>query len=173
MVLMSHLHYDHSGGLVVERNSRLEPSFPKAVHVIQKGEWEQAINGRSSSYHKEIFEALKNKVNIHFVENSGELKPGIQYELSGGHCPFHQVFWLNDNGNKCFFGGDELPEPEQLLRKFIAKYDYDGRKAMQLREEYGKKAAEENYICLFYHAKSNPVGKVSFADDHFTVEKLL
>ncbi|MBS1503140.1 MAG: MBL fold metallo-hydrolase, partial [Bacteroidetes bacterium] len=74
LVLMSHLHYDHSGGLVVERNGRMEPSFPQAIHVIQKGEWEFAITGRSSSYHKEIFEALNNSVNIHFVENSGELK---------------------------------------------------------------------------------------------------
>ena len=77
------------------------------------------------------------------------------------------------NGDKCFFGGDELPEPEQLIRKFIAKYDYDGRKAMQLREEYGKKAAAEDYTCLFYHAKSNPVGKVSYTDEHFLVEKVL
>ena len=28
LVLMSHLHYDHSGGLVVERDGKLEPSFP-------------------------------------------------------------------------------------------------------------------------------------------------
>jgi glyoxylase-like metal-dependent hydrolase (beta-lactamase superfamily II) len=173
LVLMSHLHYDHSGGLVIEKNGRLNPSFPGAQHVIQRSEWETAINGGSSSYHKEIFEALKDSANIQFVENSGELKPGIRYELSGGHCPFHQVFWINDNSGKCFYGGDELPEPEQLLRKFIAKYDYDGRKAMQLREEYGKKAAEENYTCLFYHAKSTPMGKVSYSDEHFTVEKLL
>jgi len=137
--------------------------------VIQTGEWDFAIAGKSSSYHKEIFEALNGSADIKFVEGSGELQPGIRYELSGGHCPYHQVFWIEDNGQKCFFGGDELPEPEQLIRKFIAKYDYDGRKAMQLREDYGKIAAAEGWTCLFYHAKSVAVGNVTYADDHFVV----
>ena len=55
---MSHLHYDHSGGLVVERNGKLEPSFPGAEHVIQRGEWETAFSGKSSSYRKPIFDCL-------------------------------------------------------------------------------------------------------------------
>jgi glyoxylase-like metal-dependent hydrolase (beta-lactamase superfamily II) len=170
LVLMSHLHYDHSGGLVFEHNGRLEPSFPQAKHVIQKNEWETAKAGKSSSYHKEIFGAMQGRVKLELVEGSGILQPGIRFELSGGHSPFHQVFWIESEGKKCFFGGDELPEPEQLIRKFVAKYDYDGRKAMRLREEYGKKAAEEGWTCLFYHAKSLPVGNVTYAGDHFKIE---
>ncbi|MDB5117762.1 MAG: fold metallo-hydrolase [Mucilaginibacter sp.] len=169
LVLMSHLHYDHSGGLVVERNGKLEPSFPGAEHVIQRGEWETAFSGKSSSYHQEIFDSLQRSANITFVEGSGEFKPGIRYELSGGHCEFHQVFWIEDNGDKCFFGGDELPEPEQLIRKFVAKYDYDGRKAMQLREDYGKIAAAEDWTCLFYHAKSTTIGNIAYNGEHFTI----
>jgi glyoxylase-like metal-dependent hydrolase (beta-lactamase superfamily II) len=170
LVLMSHLHYDHSGGLVVERNGQLIPSFPNARHIIQRGEWDFGFTGKSSSYHKEIFEALKGNVTLELVDGNGTLQEGIRYELSGGHCPYHQVFWLESEGLKVFFGGDELPEPEQLIRKFIAKYDYDGRKSMQLREEYGKIAAEQGWTCLFYHAKTLCVGNVVLQDDHFKVE---
>jgi len=169
LVLQSHLHYDHTGGLVVERNGKLEPSFQQATHVIQQGEWDYAMSGKSSSYRIPIFEALQNSVKIEFVEGAGEIRPGIHYELSGGHTQHHQVFLLEEDGQKAFFGGDELPEPEQLLRKFAAKYDFDGRRAMLLRDEYGQKAAAENWICLFYHAKSTAIGLVSYENEMFSV----
>ena len=171
LVLMSHLHYDHSGGLVVERNGKLGPSFPQAKHVVQKGEWEFAFTGKSSSYHIEIFEALKDTVTWEFTDGDGELQSGISYQLSGGHCPNHQVFLIEENAQKAFFGGDELPEPEQLLRRFVAKYDYDGHKAMELREEYGKKAAAEGWRCLFYHSKGVTVGTVTETDGSFAIQQ--
>ncbi|WP_423148555.1 MBL fold metallo-hydrolase [Rubrolithibacter danxiaensis] len=169
LVLMSHLHFDHSGGMVQESMGKYELSFPNAEYVIQRGEWESAYSKPSKSYRTEIFDVVQRSGHIHFVEGSGNLTEYISYELTGGHCEYHQVFLVKDGEETCFFGGDILPEPEQLLRKFKAKYDFDGAKAMELREEYGIRAAEGNWTCLFYHAKSKAVGKVQFENGAFRI----
>jgi glyoxylase-like metal-dependent hydrolase (beta-lactamase superfamily II) len=171
LVLMSHLHNDHTGGLVLERNGRLEPAFPDAEHVIQRGEWEFAFSEKSVSYKEPIFEVLQRSAPINLVEGSGTLKDGITYELTGGHCQFHQVFKIVSQEKTYFFGGDVLPEPEQLIRKFAAKYDFDGRKSMELREEFGELATAENWICLFYHAKNLAIGRVTLQNG-FSVKSL-
>ena len=168
-VLMSHLHFDHSGGMVHHVGDSMELSFPHATYVIQRGEWEGAFTNTSSSYHTDIFDFLQRNAQLLFVEDSGDFTPEISYELTGAHTPFHQTFLLTEGSEKVFFGGDVLPEPEELVKKFIAKYDFDGRKAMELREEYGIKAAAENWTCLFYHGKSKSTGKVERIDGAFKV----
>ncbi|MDF3078939.1 MAG: fold hydrolase [Sphingobacteriaceae bacterium] len=169
LVLMSHLHFDHSGGMVYEKDGQWQLSFPNAEYVVQRGEWETAYSKPSKSYKTEIFDVLQRSGNLVFVEGSGQLTNEISYELTGGHCEYHQVFLVKEGEVAVFYGGDILPEPEQLLRKFIAKYDFDGRRAMELRVEYGKRAAEEGWTCLFYHAKSKPIGKVQFEEGSFSI----
>lgn len=169
LVLMSHLHFDHSGGMVHHLNDKMGLSFPDATYVIQRGEWESAFTSSSSSYHTEIFDYLQRNAQLKFIEGSGQLTAEISYELTGAHCPFHQVFLIDDGEDKVFFGGDVLPEPEELLRKFIAKYDYDGRKAMELREEFGQKAAAEKWKCLFYHSKSKSQAFITLDEDRFKI----
>lgn len=169
LVLMSHLHYDHSGGMVHAVNGKMDLAFPHAKYVIQRGEWEWAFAGKSSSYHTDIFNYLQRNADIEFIEGDGNLMPGISYQLTGAHCPYHQVFLLENGKDRVFFGGDVLPEPEELLRKFVAKYDYDGRKAMELREEFGKKAALGGWKCLFYHAKSKAQAGVAFENGVFKI----
>lgn len=169
MVLMSHLHFDHSGGMVHHVNDKMELSFPDAIYVIQQGEWESAFTSSSSSYHTEIFDYLQRNAQLKFIEGSGKLTAEISYELTGAHCPFHQVFLIDDGEDKVFFGGDVLPEPEELIRKFIAKYDFDGRKAMELREEFGQKAVTEKWKCLFYHSKSKSQAYIELEEDRFKI----
>ncbi|RZK41332.1 MAG: MBL fold metallo-hydrolase [Pedobacter sp.] len=169
LVLMSHLHFDHSGGMVHHFDDNMEVSFPNATYVIQQGEWESAFTSSSSSYHTDIFEHLQRNAELKFVEGSGSLTDQISFELTGAHCPYHQTFLIDDGIDRVFFGGDVLPEPEELIRKFIAKYDFDGRKAMELREEFGKKAVEERWKCLFYHSKSKSQAYIEVEDDRFKI----
>lgn len=168
-LLMSHLHYDHSCGMIYEKNGKMELTFPNAEYVIQRGEWEAAFSSSSKSYHAEIFDVVQRSGSIHFVEGNGKLPGGITYELTGGHCEYHQVFLIEEGEEKVFFGADILPEPEQLLRKFKAKYDFDGARSMELREAYGKLAAENNWTCLYYHAKSQPISKVAEQEGVFKI----
>lgn len=169
LVLMSHLHFDHSGGMVHQVADKMELSFPNATYVIQRGEWETAFSSSSSSYHTDIFDFLQRNAHIQLIEGSGQLGEGISYILTGAHCPYHQVFLFDDGTEKVFFGGDVLPEPEELIRKFIAKYDYDGRKAMELRDEFGHQAVKEHWKCLFYHSKSKSQAYVEWQDDRFLI----
>jgi glyoxylase-like metal-dependent hydrolase (beta-lactamase superfamily II) len=168
-VLMSHLHFDHSGGMVHKENNGMELSFPDATYVIQRGEWEGAFTNTSSSYRTEIFDFVQRNAQIAFVEETGDLMPGIKHIFTGAHTPNHQAWLLEDGVDKVFFGGDVLPESGELLRKFIAKYDFDGRKAMELREEFGMKAAAESWNCLFYHGKDRATGYIQHNDGAFTV----
>lgn len=170
-VLMSHLHYDHAAGMIWENNGQMELTFPNAEYVINREEWEYAYSVDSSSYHTDIFDVIQRSGCIHFIEGSGQLDAHISYELTGGHSKYHQVFIVKDEQGIAFFGADILPEPEQLLRKFKAKYDYDGARSMELREEYGIKAANEHWLCLFYHAKSEALGYVEYKEGAFKIIK--
>lgn len=171
-VLMSHLHFDHSGGMVKEQGGKLEVSFANAEYFIQRGEWEVAYSKPSSSYKTEIFDVLQRSGQIVFLEGDGKINEQISYEVTGGHTEFHQVFIIEEDGEIIFFGADIVPEPEQLQRKFIAKYDLDGRKAMELRTHYGELAATENWTCLFYHAKSKAIAKVKIENDTVFIEEV-
>jgi glyoxylase-like metal-dependent hydrolase (beta-lactamase superfamily II) len=168
-VLMSHLHFDHAGGMIHKTDEKMELSFPDATYLIQRGEWEGAFTNASSSYKPAIFEFLQRNAQLTFLDESGSFSENIHFELTGGHTPFHQAFLITEGEEKVFFGGDVLPEPEELQRKFIAKYDFDGRKSMELREQFGKKAAAENWNCLFYHGKTKTTGYVQDNDGHFII----
>jgi hypothetical protein len=40
---------------------------------------------------------------------------------------------------------------------------------MELRHEYGLRAVEENWQCLFYHAKTKAIARVGFENEGFRV----
>jgi glyoxylase-like metal-dependent hydrolase (beta-lactamase superfamily II) len=155
-VLMSHLHKDHAGGLSRAGGSR-ELSFPNATYYVQRKELEYAFEKGSGSYIREELEVLQGSPKVVLLDGDGVLDGYIRYEVTGAHCPFHQVFWIVDGGEKVFFGGDVAPQLQQMKNRFVAKYDYDGKKAMELRQQWWQKGQEEGWTFLFYHDVKTPI----------------
>jgi len=159
MVLMSHLHRDHAGGLVVldDYSGSFHLSFPQADHYICQQELDIALNAGSTSYDSKGLSILENNDRVHLTGQSGAINGYIEYEQSGGHSPFHQVFWIREDNEIVFFGGDEAPQLQQMKTRFVAKYDHDGKRAMELRQKWWEISQGEQWKFLFYHDIKTPV----------------
>jgi glyoxylase-like metal-dependent hydrolase (beta-lactamase superfamily II) len=156
-VLMSHLHKDHAGGVTKKVNDKWELSFPNATYYLQKNELNFAFAKGFPSYITEELEPLKSASNIQLLEGNGVLNGYIKYEVTAAHSPYHQVFWIVDGGETIFFGGDDAPQLQQMRTKYVAKYDYDGKKCMQLRQAWWEKGRREGWEFLFYHDIKTPI----------------
>ncbi len=159
-VLLSHLHKDHAGGIYKTDDMLKQKflSFPNATYYVHKDEMAFALKKGAPSYRVADFEGLQNSDQVIFLEgDTGTIDSYISYKLTGAHSPCHQVFWIEEEGQKIFFGGDVAPQLQQMKNKFIAKYDFDGRKCMELRQQWWEQGAAEKWTFLFYHDIKTPV----------------
>jgi len=160
-VFMSHLHKDHAGAIsrFREPGGAKIPTFPNAHYYIQRKELEFAFEKGFPSYNTEELEGIKNFEKLVLLDGNGVIGGYIKYELTGAHCPFHQVCWIVDGGETVFFGADVAPQLQQMKNRFVAKYDFDGKKCMELRQQWWQQGEKDRWTFLFYHDIRTPVWK--------------
>jgi glyoxylase-like metal-dependent hydrolase (beta-lactamase superfamily II) len=158
-VLLTHLHKDHAGGVSAD-NDHTRLSFPGAVYYLQESElWFAFEKGVPSFIPNELI-ALKESSQVTLLhQDTGTIDNYIFYQLTGAHSPYHQVFWIKDENEIIFFGGDDAPQLQQMKHRFVAKYDHDGKKAMELRRQWWEQGQKEKWTFLFYHDVKNSVWK--------------
>ena len=158
-VLISHLHKDHSGGISKEDKLMQQKflTFPNATYFVNKQELAFALEKGNASYTPEEFDILVNSDRVVLTEGDGTIDDYISYQLTGAHSPYHQVFWIEEEGHKVFFGGDVAPQLQQMKNRFVAKYDFDGKKCMELRQQWWQQGLQQKWTFLFYHDIKTPV----------------
>jgi glyoxylase-like metal-dependent hydrolase (beta-lactamase superfamily II) len=158
-VLLTHLHKDHAGGVSLQdKLGHYSLSFPNATYYVQKREINYALEIGFPSYMIEEIGVLLDHPNVILLEeDAGYIDEYVYYELSGGHCPYHQIFRIKENDETIFFGGDVAPQLQQMKSKFVAKYDFDGKKCMELRQKWWQEGQQQDWTFLFYHDIKNPV----------------
>lgn len=158
-VLLSHLHKDHAGGVsYVNELGIRELSFPNSTYYVSAEEFSFGLDKGYPSYTTEDFDLLRNHSQVEWLGEKGSIAGYIDYEVVGGHCPFHLSFVLKGEYQTIFFGGDVAPQYKQMKTRYVAKYDYDGQRAMELRQEFAERGRQNDWIFLFYHDVGHPVG---------------
>jgi len=159
-VLLTHLHKDHAGGISKgdPETHKRQLSFPNAKYYLQERELNLAFQKGFPSFVSQELTALQQSSQVVLLtEDKGVIDDYIFYEVTGAHSQFHQVFWIKEGNETIFFGGDDAPQLQQMKHRFIAKYDYDGKKAMKLRSEWWAQGQKEKWTFLFYHDVKNGI----------------
>jgi glyoxylase-like metal-dependent hydrolase (beta-lactamase superfamily II) len=161
-VLLTHLHKDHAGGISNENSAdyHFELSFSNAKYYLQERELNFAFEKGLPSFIPEEFQILRQTSQVKLLkEDKGAIDGYISYEMTAAHSPYHQVFWIKDGAQVIFFGGDDAPQLQQMKHRFVAKYDYNGKKAMELRRIWWEEGQKKKWTFLFYHDVKNPTWK--------------
>jgi glyoxylase-like metal-dependent hydrolase (beta-lactamase superfamily II) len=154
LVIATHLHFDHAGGFTSLVDGVLVPRFPRATYLIRRGEWEAAteVNERTrASYSAENFLPLAEAGVVQFIEQDGELLPGVSVWRTGGHTRDHQIVRISSGGQTAIFAADLLPTTAHLREAWIMGYDLYPMDTLAYKREFVQEAAAEGHVILFEH----------------------
>jgi glyoxylase-like metal-dependent hydrolase (beta-lactamase superfamily II) len=155
-VILSHLHFDHCGGLIRKSASgNVVPAFPKAKLIVQKGELETArasSNERLRAAYRHMQEILApTEASIEAIEGDTEVIAGVTASVTGGHTYDHQVAIVRDGGAAFVHLADIVPTRAHIRGPWNQAYDLDALRTMEQKSLYLKRAAAEKWWVSFAH----------------------
>ena len=176
VVAMSHLHFDHAGGLLAADGSR---AFPRATIVAQRAEWEIALGDNPrlvASYVQPELQLVRDWGAEGWVDGERELLPGVSVVPTGGHSAGHQAVVVRGQGSGAgrplAFLGDLAMRPWSANPRWITAFDDFPLDSVQVKGELFRQAAAEDWTIVLSHEPRQPIGRIVPDRDRFVYEPL-
>ena len=162
VVLLTHLHFDHSGGCTkLDSAGNAVPTFPKATYMVQRACWEEAINPnerQNGSLYPEDFMPLEKKGLLTLLDGDTEIAPGVVAKVTSGHSAGHQIVLVECGSERIAFLGDLIPTAYHLPLTRIAAFDQVPNDTLEQKRQLLKMAADGGWLLVFGHGIQHRAG---------------
>jgi len=171
VVAMSHLHFDHAGGLLAADGSR---AFPRARIVAQRAEWEIALDPNPrlvASYVQPELELVRDWGAEGWAEGERELLPGVSVVPTGGHSAGHQAIVVRaPRAAPLAFLGDLAMRPWSANPRWVTSFDDFPLDSVLVKGELFAQAVDEGWTIVLSHEAQRPVGRLVRDRDRYRYE---
>ncbi|MCK9410250.1 MAG: MBL fold metallo-hydrolase [Bacteriovoracaceae bacterium] len=153
-VILTHLHFDHCGGSTKMVDGTLVPTFPHAVHYVQKAHWDLSQNPSDrdrASFMKDDFMVLYERGMFKFTEGEQEIFPGISVVVCNGHTVAQQLPKITDGITTVLFCCDLVPTTSHIPMPYVMGYDLRPLGTLEEKKRILTQAEREGWILFFEH----------------------
>jgi glyoxylase-like metal-dependent hydrolase (beta-lactamase superfamily II) len=177
IVALTHLHSDHSMGLLDEAGNKVFPNAELFIHeveaafwldrALQPGDSERIVN--NSKKQRALTAPYRDRIRR---IKDGEVLPGITAMLRPGHTPGHTNWLIQSGGERLLIWGDIVHLAAVQLARPDARliYDVDTDLAARTRAEVLAWAAREKLVVAGAHLQFPGFGRVVRTGDRFGIE---
>jgi len=171
VVIMSHLHFDHAGGLM--RAGTGGKAFPRARIVAQQAEWDIAFSDNSrvvASYDQLELRLVQRWGKAGVVDGDVEVLPGVSVIRTGGHSKGHQAIVVRGASRTLAFFGDLGMRPWSANPRWITAFDDFPLDSVEVKGELFARAAADRWLIALSHEPATPVGTLTPDRDRYRFE---
>ena len=157
-VILTHLHFDHTGGSTIIENGKFLPAFPNATYHVQNRQFEWALNPSQrdrGSFIKDLFYPIYEQGLMNLIKGNNYFDDFIELIPIDGHTIGQQMVKISDASNTYLFCGDLIPTMYHIPIPYVMGYDIQPLKTVEEKNKYLHLAVEEKWKVIYGHDTIN------------------
>jgi len=173
-VILTHLHFDHTGGSTKIENQKLIPTFPNAKYYVQKKNYEWAVypsDRDKGSYLKNNFQPLMEEGVLIFIDGEEKFDDEIEIVIINGHTFAQQLIKISDSSNTILYCADLFPTTSHIPIPYVMAYDLQPLVTVEEKKKILAKAIEKNWKIFFEHDPETALATVMKDEKGFRVNE--